>query len=409
LKVAGSTSSAAVRVDDAQTAARKLGVLNILTGNVRQTPSTIRVTAELIDGHTGLAKWSQNYDRAPGDVIKIQTDIAENVTRALAVALGVGTRAALAVPETTNVAAQTLVFEARELSYELTVPALQRTLTLLDQAISLDPNYARAYSIKSFATNQLNIRTARDPAELARGRAQALKYARTALSISPNLPIARSALAFAYQLNLQLEEALREHRVALSLASGDPDVLRNYGWTISPLGRHAEALRYVDQALVLDPLNWASHLAHVDILYDAHRYGEAISYSLKLKRESPGLFRFPDLLGNSLLMLGRTKDASLAFGKSITGEALLAARTGNRELAMAKLAALRQRDGEFGSFGYAKIYALLGDKDRAFASLARAWEIRDSQLINLKVDPYIEALRSDARYAALVHRVGVPA
>jgi len=65
LKVAGSTSSAAVRMDDAQTAARKLGVANILTGNVRQTLSTIRVNAELIDGQTGLAKWSENYDRAP--------------------------------------------------------------------------------------------------------------------------------------------------------------------------------------------------------------------------------------------------------------------------------------------------------------------------------------------------------
>jgi hypothetical protein len=55
LKVAGSTSSEAVREDDAQTAAKKLGVINILTGTVRQTPSTIRVTAELIDGDTGLS------------------------------------------------------------------------------------------------------------------------------------------------------------------------------------------------------------------------------------------------------------------------------------------------------------------------------------------------------------------
>jgi len=76
LKVAGSTSSDAVRQDDAQTAARKLGVANILTGSVRQTPSMIRVSAELIDGETGLAKWSQNYDRAPGDLITIQSNIA---------------------------------------------------------------------------------------------------------------------------------------------------------------------------------------------------------------------------------------------------------------------------------------------------------------------------------------------
>ena len=76
LKVAGSTSSEAVRNDDAETAAKRLSVANILTGSVRQSASTIRITAELIDGRSGLDKWSQSYDRSPGDAIKIQTDIA---------------------------------------------------------------------------------------------------------------------------------------------------------------------------------------------------------------------------------------------------------------------------------------------------------------------------------------------
>src|SRR5947207_1752182 len=70
LKVVGRTSSEAVRNDDAATAAKKLGVTNILTGSVRQSPSTIRVSAELIDGRTGMDRWSQDYDRAPGAAIK---------------------------------------------------------------------------------------------------------------------------------------------------------------------------------------------------------------------------------------------------------------------------------------------------------------------------------------------------
>jgi serine/threonine-protein kinase len=407
LKVAGSTSSAAVRNEDAQTAAKRLGVANILTGNVRQTTTTIRVTAELIDGRTGLAKWSQNYDRAPGDVIRIQTDIAENVARALAVALGASVRKALAAGETSNIAAQTLHFQARELAYEFTVPAFQRSLELLDKAISLDPNYARAYATKSFVLNNL-ASTSRTPADLARGRVQALQYAKKALSIAPNLALARSALAFAYQLNLQVREALREHTIAISLASGDPDVMRNYGWTRSSIFGKGDGLRFVDEALALDPLNWASHWAHVDVLYDARRYMEAVSYSLKLKQESPELFKFPELLGSSLLMLGRTKEAGAAFGQSIPGQALVAARSGDREGALAKLAALRQRDGDMASYVYAKIYAQSGDKDRGFAALHRALEIRLSALISLRTDPYMDPLRSDPRYAALVSRVGFP-
>jgi serine/threonine-protein kinase len=408
LKVAGSTSSAAVREDDAQTAARKLGVANILTGNVRQTSSTIRVAAELIDGETGLTKWSQNYDRAPGDAIKIQTEIAGDVVRALAVALSASAREGLAAGETSNIAAQTLVFQARNESYQFTVPALRQSMQLLEKAISLDPNYARAYAMKSFVANNLASQTARTPAELARGRDQALQYAKVALSIAPNLPIARSALGWAYALKLQVGESLREHKIALSLASGDPDVIRNYGYAMSSIGKPEEALRYVDEALALDPLNWASHHAHVAVLFDARRYAEAVRYSEKLKQDSPELFRFPALLGHSLLMLGRTEEAAVAFGQSLTGEALLAARSGNRELAFARLADLKEREGEFGNFGSARIYAQLGEKDAAFEALNRAWEVRESSLLDLKIDPYLDPLRGDSRYAALVGRLGLP-
>ncbi|MGE5952839.1 MAG: TIR domain-containing protein [Qipengyuania vulgaris] len=410
LKVAGSTSSEAVREEDAQTAAKKLGVDNILTGNVRQTPSAIRITAELIDGGTGLAKWSQNYDRAPGDVIKIQTDIAEKVTRALAVALGASARKALAA-ETSNVAAQTLAFQARDLSWQFTVPAFQRCLQLLDQAISLDPNYGRAYALKSFVINNLADLVAVAPAELARGRAEALQYAKIAVSKAPDLPIARSGLAFAYALTLQVRESLREHEIAISLPGGEPDVLRNYGYAMSSSGKPDVALRYVDEALALDPLNAGSHSAHVSVLFKARRYEEAVRYSLKLKQDSPELFRSAHLLGHALLMLGRTKEAALAFreAQSTFGEALLAARSGNRDLALAKLAELRQRDGDSSNFIYALIYAQLGDKEAAFAALNRAWEVRDDSLLDIKVNAYLDPLRSDPRYAALVRKVGFPA
>lgn len=408
LKVAGSTSSEAVRGDDAQTAAKKLGVINILTGSVRQTPSTIRITAELIDGGTGLAKWSQNYDRAPGDVIKIQTDIAEKVTRALAVTLGASARKALAA-ETSNVAAQTLAFQARDLSWQFTIPAFQRCLQLLDQAIALDPNYGRAYALKAFVTNNLADLTATTPAELVRRRAQALQYAEIAVSKAPDLPIARSGLAFAYALTLQVRRALREHDIAISLPGGEPDVLRNYGYAMSSSGKFDEALRYVDEALALDPLNSGSHRAHVSVLYKARRYEEAVRYSLKLKQESPELFNFPDLLGHALLLLGRTKEAAPALAVTLTGEALLAARSGNRDLALVKLAELRQRYGDMANFEYGLIYAQSGDKEAAFAALERAWEIRDASLLDVKVNPYLDPLRTDPRYVALVRKVGLPA
>ncbi|MEP7316688.1 MAG: adenylate/guanylate cyclase domain-containing protein [Sphingomicrobium sp.] len=410
LKVAGSTSSDAVRSDDAQSAARKLGVGNILTGNVRQTASTIRVNVELIDGRTGLAKWSQNYDRVPGDVIKIQSDVAQNVARALAIALSAGARRALAVGETSNIAAQTLAFQARNLSYQLTVAALQQSVRLVDQAIALDGNYARAYALKSFFINNLVLLLARTPAERANGRKQALGYAKTALSIAPNLPIARSALGFGYLNSVQLRESFREQKIAFTLASGDPDVIRNYGYALSYSGKPKEALKYVDEALALDPLNSGSHRGHVNVLFDARRYDEVVRYCLKLKQESPELFRFPEVLGESLLMLGRFKEAGLAFADagSLVGDALLTAKSGNRELALIKLAELRQRDGDMASYNYARIYAQVGDTNRAFDALDRAWEVRDSGLSDLKTEPFLDPIRNDPRYATLVEKIGFP-
>lgn len=415
LRVAGSISSEAVKKDDILIAAEKLKVGNILTGNVQQTSSTIRVSAELIDGRSGTAKWAASYDRAPGDAIKIQTEIAKNVAEALAVALSGSLTDGVGIGETEVVAAQQLVFQARDISYEFTPPAFQRSLKLLDQAIALDPNYARAYAIKSFVANNL-ASAAATPTELAAGRREALQYADKALAIAPKLPIARSALAFAHQLNLKLNEALREHSVALSLAGGDPDVIRNYGMSRSDiLGTKSDALRYVDEALSLDPLNPFSHYAHVDVLFDLRRYADAVSYTIQLKRDSPELFSFPFLLGRAFLMLGRVDDARAAFAgvdqenAKLESAGLLAAKVGDRETAAASAAALLRQYGEMASVEIARIYAQAGEKDRAFAALERAWEIRLYGLARLNSDPAFDQLRKDPRYRRLASELGFPA
>ena len=88
LEVIGRASSDAVKDLDTKAAASKLGVANILTGSVRRSPETIRINAQLVSGTDGVERWAQSYDRAPGDAIKIQSDIAANVAQALSIALG---------------------------------------------------------------------------------------------------------------------------------------------------------------------------------------------------------------------------------------------------------------------------------------------------------------------------------
>ena len=95
LQVVARTSSEMLRNVDAITAARRLDVADVITGSVRRSPTTVRVSAQLVDGRSGLEQWSQSFDRPFGDVLAIQSDIAANVARALSVELGSTARAAL--------------------------------------------------------------------------------------------------------------------------------------------------------------------------------------------------------------------------------------------------------------------------------------------------------------------------
>jgi TolB-like protein/Tfp pilus assembly protein PilF len=276
LKVIGRTSSEAVRDKDAETAARQLDVPNVLTGSVRRSPATIRVSAQLIDGTSGVEGWSESYDRPPGDTIKIQTDIAENVARALKVALGSAGKSALTLGGTDNPEAHNLFLEADAVASLEGPENRQRANNLLDRAIAIDPNYALAYAIKALVVLWMYNASAKDSSELARGRAEALANAQKAINIAPNLPLAHAALAEIYQSNLSLRAASSEYRNVFALQSGDPGDLRSYSRFLSSMGDHAKALQLADEALALDPLDPSSFRVRGIVLFNARRYSEAL-------------------------------------------------------------------------------------------------------------------------------------
>lgn len=416
LKVVGRTSSEAVRKDDAETAASKLGVANILTGSVRQSASTIRVAAQLIDGRNGIERWSQNYDRAPGDAIKIQTDIAENVARALSITLGSATRRSITLGGTQNPEAQKLLFQALEATKRGQKEDLQQGMSLADAAIKLDPNYADAHAHKAIFTNWYASTYARDVPELVRMRAEAMETAKVALRLAPNLASGHRARAEIHRIRLDLEPALREYRRALELAPGDPGTLSDYSFMMGALGKGTEAIRLADQVIELDPLNINSYATRYTALMSARRYDEAISFSQDLERTRPHLFNWPEGVAWALIARNKLAEAEHYLQKApadsynrLVNEAVILARTGKREQVPAIIAQVRQLYGDAASYKYGQIFAQTGDKDRAFAALERAWEIRDSGLLKANFDPYLDPLRSDPRYRSLVNKMSFPA
>src|SRR5213082_2724869 len=102
IEVVARTSSEMLRNADAVTVARRLHVGSVVTGSVRRSPSTVRVSAQLVSGRNGLERWSETYDRPTGDVLQIQSDIASNVSRSLSMELGIAPGDALPVGGTNN-------------------------------------------------------------------------------------------------------------------------------------------------------------------------------------------------------------------------------------------------------------------------------------------------------------------
>ena len=165
LKVVARTSSEMLRDSDAKAAASKLGVAAILTGSVRRTPSTIRVSAQLIDGADGTERWSQSFDRPAGDVLKVQTSIAENVAQQLRSQFAGSNHTVLTVGGTRNAEAQDLILQATEANDD--EAGFRHVLGLANRAISLDPNYAMAYALKAQMTVLLGAFYAHSAAEVS--------------------------------------------------------------------------------------------------------------------------------------------------------------------------------------------------------------------------------------------------
>lgn len=417
LKVAGSTSSEAVRNDDAKTVATKLAVSNILTGSVRQSASLIRITAELIDGSTGLDKWSQSYDRSPGDAIKIQTDIAANVASALSAALGQAARTAISVGGTTNAAAHDLYLKARaQYRGDDSEASFRKALGLLESATTLDPKFADAVSLKATVLTNLNGYYLSASERFEPGFVQAAAIAREAISLAPALASAHLALATCTLWQLNIGGAAPEFERGHSLAGGDVDDLLAYADFVSILDKQDETIRLAREAQSRDPLNSGAFGEEAGAHFSVGRFDEAVAAFRKALTLAPNRQLVRAYLAISLMETGKVDEALGLLRQlpanylfRLVGEAIVYGRQGNRTASDAALKQAQAVNGDAAHYQYADIHAQRGEVDEAFASLERAWSFRDPGLAIMKRDPFLRPIRSDPRFASFLKRMNFPA
>ena len=415
LKVVARTSSEMLRNADAKSAARQLDVANILTGSVRRSATTIRVSAELIDGHDGLELWSQSFDRPFGDVLQIQSGIATSVADALSIRLGGTERAALSLGGTRSAEAQDLLLKAQPAGGPVGEADLLRSLSLIDAAIALDPNYADAHARKAYLLNFYSGIFAHSAADAHAHQTEAIASARRALAIQPHLALGYAALGGIYQNQLDLGGADEAFKQALSQPGTDVRALVSYSSMLSQFVRTADALRFNDQAIDLDPLDPVAREVRATTLYRARRYPEAISYARQTLAAFPNRPGLQGLLGLCLYMSGDFSGAARAFDllpadnmRRLTGKAFLALHDGDRATVERYRSAIIARYGDAAHYQYAQLDAQLGKKDEAFRELDQAWQQKDAGLASLKVDPFLDPLRSDPRWPAIVGKLKFP-
>jgi serine/threonine-protein kinase len=416
VQVASRTSSFAFKGKqaDVREIGEKLGVTSVLEGSVRKVGNRIRITAQLVDVEKGYHLWSETYDRQLEDVFAIQDEISRAIAEALKLRLASDT-GQLVVPSK-NIEAYNLYLKGRFFFNKFTEAGLRKALDLFQHALLQDPGYARAYA--GIADVWCNLADDWVAPEEAYPRAKAA--AERALQRDPELAEAITSLGKVLCWHeWDFAGAERELERAVSLSPNYAEAHYVLGTALPLVGRLSDAIEAIRRAIVLDPLSaemssWLSRF----LLYSKD-YPGAIAQGQKTLELDEESIRSTLYIGTAYLALG---DAETALEWYRRGQGRERAVRSYDALIVRALAALGRREeadailtrlDEESRHQYIRAeilamgYAAVGDFERAFASLERAYQARSAGLIYLHLDPGYEPLRGDPRFGELVKRIGL--
>jgi TolB-like protein/tetratricopeptide (TPR) repeat protein len=407
---------------DPQEAGRKLGVGAVLTGKISRRDGRLSISAELMDVQTGARLWGEMFDRPSADLIRVQDEIASDISAGLRVRLTEPEKSALGRHGTENTEAYELFLKARYSFYKDTEEGYLEAIRLVNQAVQKDPQFAEALSLGAGMYGALAVDGYLRPADAS---ARMVQGARQALVIHPGLPEARFELASSrFWFDWNWEGAEREFRELFA----DPADSRAFDARVFALllwsrGRTEEAVAVVEKSRRLDPGNLALTVTTADYLKKAGNLKEAIGLYRAAMAADPSDPRALFGLAEILRRQGDVAGAIAALRKAyeLSGEddgvkALAEART-EKDYEGAQVAVARVRLGDMEALAkeryvspleLARLEAQAGEREKAFTYLEAAFAERSPGLVLLKVDTAWDRIRDDSRFAALVKRVGIP-
>jgi eukaryotic-like serine/threonine-protein kinase len=399
---------------------RELDVSSILEGSVAKVGDTLEVNTNLVDTSNDAELWGGHYREKVSNIFSLEDEISQQIARALRFRLTGTQQGRLLAHSTENTEAYDAFLKGLYYTRQFTPDGLKQGMVYLRQAIALDPNYALAYSTIGY--NYGIVEDWYAPPREVMPEAEAA--AKKAFDLDPALGDAEGMLAYTdHFYNYSQAKALQEFQHALDLDPNDAEVHAMYGWCLVDLKRSDEGVAQAAEALKLDPIS--AELNHVlaQTDYYAHRYDDAIQQERKTIEQFPGHGMVPiaaDVLGWSYVQKGQLDQAMQAlrmarqtgpeFTEAVASFGWASALKGDRKAANEMLAELdaRAKKSWVEPYFYAMIYAGLGDKDRAFAQLRKAYEARSWYIAVAAVDSKLDNLKSDPRFSKLLAEAGLP-
>ena len=290
-----------------QQVSEELGVRYVLEGSVQKSGDKLRITAQLIDAKTGNHLWAEKYDRDLKDLFALQDDITKNVITALQVKLTQGETARLYGKGTKNLEAYLKVMKGLQLrSRNKNDNEIARKL--FEEAISLDSNYANAYTLLAESYfREFFWGWGKTPEESIE---KSVEMAKKALSLDEQNVGAYMVLANVYTKTGQLEKAMTARKKGLSLDPTNSNSNASYGFNLYNLGKFREAIRFFEKAIRIDPKSPSWHLTVLGWAYYFTKQNEkTIAAFKKLLNRDPKNADAHGNLGAALIAAGKPEEA----------------------------------------------------------------------------------------------------
>ena len=395
--------------------AKELRVEAVVEGTVLCVEKRIRVTAQLIEAAADRHMWAESYDRDLQDILGLQSEVARAIVNEVNIEISADESHRLSATSTVDPDVHLLVLKGRHQWEIRTERSFRDGLRCFRKALQKDPAHAPAYVGLADCYNMLvNYGFIR----VSDGTPQAKAALEKALGLDPISGEAHRALAqMKWQCEFDWTSAYEQYQRALSLDPNSSLTRHWYGAFLAVWGRFDEGIAELKRAQELDPLSLSIPAVIGWIHYFARRFDQAIEYHQRMLAIDPEFLLGHWFLGQALVELGRNEEGIAELEKaadlSNRSSRMLAylgyglGRAGRHGEANALLAELddRSRRGFVPPYFLALIHCGLGQEKRALDCLERAWELPDTMIRDLKVDPSLEVIRADPRYHELLIRV----